>query len=100
MLTFLTGGVSSARAPGSYYVEVKHGAPARETDGRSYDSAEFTTEGGESDFRRCLVSRLANEVRTANSTGDIQALRAQVSAGTYTPDCMVIAGRLLYMAGE
>ena len=94
MLTFLTGGVSSARAPGSYYVEVKHGAPARETDGRSYDSAEFTTEGGESDFRRCLVSRLAN------ATGDIQALRAQVSAGTYTPDCMAIAGRLLYMAGE
>ena len=85
---------------GSYYVEIKHGAPARETDGRSYDSAEFTTEGGESDFRRCLVSRLANEVRTANSTGDIQALRAQVSAGTYTPDCMAIAGRLLYMAGE
>ena len=46
------------------------------------------------------VKAMANEVRTANSTGDIQALRAQVSAGTYTPDCMAIAGRLLYMAGE
>ena len=46
------------------------------------------------------MSRLTREVRTVNTTGDIQALRAQVSAGTYTPDCMAIAGRLLYMAGE
>ena len=99
MLTFSTGGISSTRVTGAYYMEAKRGVSAKGAEGHSYDSAQFSAESSGSDFRRGLVSRLTREVRTVN-TGDIQALRAQVSAGTYTPDCMAIAGRLLYMAGE
>ena len=100
MLTFSTGGISSTRVTGAYYMEAKRGVSAKGAEGHSYDSAQFSAESSGSDFRRGLVSRLTQEVRTVNTTGDIQALRAQVSAGTYTTDCMAIAGRLLYMAGE
>ena len=47
-----------------------------------------------------MVGRLSQEVRTANTTGDIQALRQQVSTGTYTPDPMAIAARMLFMVEE
>ena len=100
MLTFSTGGISSARVNAPYYMEAKRGASAKGAEGRSYDSAQFSAESSGSDFRRGLVSRLTREIRTVNTTGDIQAIRAEVMAGTYTPDCMAIAGRLLYMAGE
>lgn len=54
---------------------------------------------GESAFQKELVSRLSKEVRTATTTGDIRALRQAVSAGTYVPDPMAIAGRILSLAG-
>ena len=47
-----------------------------------------------------MVSRLAQEVRTANTTGDIQELHRKVSAGEYTPDPMAIAGRMLLVVEE
>ena len=47
-----------------------------------------------------MVSRLSREVRTANTTGDIQELRRVVSAGEYRPDPMAIAGRMLLMVEE
>ena len=47
-----------------------------------------------------MVSRLSREVRIANTTGDIQELRREVSAGEYRPDPMAIAGRMLLMVEE
>jgi hypothetical protein len=47
-----------------------------------------------------MVSRLSREVRTANTTGDIQELHRQVSAGEYRPDPMAIAGRMMLLVEE
>jgi len=47
-----------------------------------------------------MVSRLSREVRTANTTGDIQELHREVSAGEYTPDPAAIAARMLFLVEE
>lgn len=44
-----------------------------------------------------MVGRLSQEVRTATTTGDIQALRQSVASGEYTPNPMAIAGRMLFL---
>lgn len=44
-----------------------------------------------------MVSRLSQEVRTANTTGDIAKLRQEVAAGDYTPDPAAIAARILFL---
>lgn len=55
---------------------------------------------GKNTFQMDTVSRLSQEVRTATTTGDIQALRQEVSAGEYVPDPMAIAGRILFLVEE
>ena len=47
-----------------------------------------------------MVSRLAQEVRTATTTGDIQELRQSVSSGEYSPDPMAIAGKILFLTED
>ncbi|NCE65506.1 flagellar biosynthesis anti-sigma factor FlgM [Pseudoflavonifractor sp. 524-17] len=47
-----------------------------------------------------MVSRLSQEVRTATTTGDIQALRQAVASGAYKPDPMAIAARILFLGEE
>lgn len=49
----------------------------------------------ESQFCQALVSRLAGEVRTANTTGTITQVKQQVQNGTYLPSPEGIAARLL-----
>ena len=44
-----------------------------------------------------VVGRLTQEVRTANSTGDIQALRQRVADGSYVPDPAAIAASIFKM---
>lgn len=44
-----------------------------------------------------LVGRLTQEIRAVNTTGDIAALRAQVANGSYTPDPVAIARRMLLL---
>ena len=46
---------------------------------------------------RQMVSDLAYQVRTHNTTGKIQQLRRQVSAGEYRPDAMETAARMLLL---
>nr|WP_243152289.1 flagellar biosynthesis anti-sigma factor FlgM [Pseudoflavonifractor sp. 524-17] len=55
---------------------------------------------GESRFHMDMVSRLSQEVRTATTTGDIQALRQAVASGAYKPDPMAIAARILFLGEE
>ncbi len=63
----------------------------------SYDSVTLSTPSQDSRFHMELVSRMTQEVRTATTTGDIAALRAQVASGQYTPDPMAIAARMLFL---
>lgn len=104
MLTSSGYGAISALAPTQAYraargKENRVRAPG-ETHNK-YDSVSFSTPAsGEDKFRMALVGRLTQEVRTANTTGDIAALRAQVSAGTYLPDPMSIARRMLFLGEE
>jgi len=65
--------------------------------GNQYDSVTISTPSQDSRFHMGLVSRLSQEVRTATTTGDIAALRQQVASGSYTPDPMAIAARILFL---
>lgn len=67
-------------------------------DRSSYDSVVLSATREDSRFHMDLVSRLSQEVRTATTTGDIQALRQQVASGQYTPDPMAIAARMMFFA--
>lgn len=49
-----------------------------------------------SSFRDAVAS-LSYQVRTHNTTGKIQQLRRQVSAGEYRPDAMETAARMLLL---
>lgn len=46
---------------------------------------------------RDLAASLSQQVRTYNTTGKIQDLRRQVSAGEYRPDARETAARMLLM---
>ena len=82
----------------SYYSTLRRGSSAQSAVEHKYDSATFSPlPEGRSAFQMQLVSRLSQEVRTATTTGDIQALRQSVSTGEYTPDPMAIAGRMLFL---
>jgi len=64
----------------------------------NYDSVALSAVSTkESRFHMEAVSRLAQEVRTATTTGDIQTLKQQVALGQYTPDPMAIAARILFL---
>lgn len=63
---------------------------------RRFDSVTISSEGGRS-FEMDLRSRLSQEVRTATSSGQIAALRAQVQEGTYQVDVSAIAGKMLLL---
>ncbi|WP_295740425.1 flagellar biosynthesis anti-sigma factor FlgM [uncultured Oscillibacter sp.] len=90
--------VSSVAASKSYYSTLRRGSSAQSAVEHKYDSATFSPlPEGRSAFQMQLVSRLSQEVRTATTTGDIQALRQSVSTGEYTPDPMAIAGRMLFL---
>ena len=83
-----SGGITPVSRPKTYYTSKKRGASAP-AQGRSGFQMQME-----------VVSRLAREVRTATTTGDIQDLRQAVSSGEYAPDPMAIAARMLFVAEE
>lgn len=96
-----SGPISSFGVSKAYYSNKKHGAAAQAATNHNYDSATFSSlPEGQGRFQMDLVSRLSQEVRTINTTGDIQALRSEVASGEYTPDPMAIAGRILFLTEE
>lgn len=98
MLTSSSRPVSPVTPSKTYYTAPRRGAAAQSAAGHKYDSASFShVPEGRGAFQMQLVGRLSQEVRTATTTGDIQALRQQVSSGEYTPDPMAIAGRMLFL---
>ncbi len=96
-----SGGISPIGRTKTYYSHQKRGAALPTSAGPNYDMATFSTMlTGKNTFQMDTVSRLSQEVRTATTTGDIQALRQEVSAGEYVPDPMAIAGRILFLVEE
>ena len=95
-----SGPISSIGRTKTYYPAQKWGTAAQPVPGHNYDSADFSAPAGRKSFQMEMVSRLSREVRTANTTGDIQALHREVAAGEYRPDPMAIAGRMLLLVEE
>ena len=100
------GVVHPATTSKMYYVNKERDFSARSTKaGKSgsvkYDSVTLSksSKGEGRDFMD-MVSRLSQEVRTSTTTGDIQSLRQQVVSGSYTPDPMNIAARMLMLGDE
>lgn len=95
-----SGPISPVGRTKAYYPAQKRGTPSQPASGHNYDSADFSVPAGRRSFQMEMVSRLSREVRTANTTGDIQELRRKVSAGEYRPDPMAIAGRMMLLVEE
>lgn len=95
-----SGPISSIGRTKTYYPAQKRGTTTLPLSGHNYDSAEFSAPAGRKSFQMEMVSRLSREVRTVNTTGDIQELRREVSAGEYRPDPMAIAGRMMLLVEE
>ncbi len=92
------GAISSVGPAKLYRTKTEQKGRAKASAGANqYDSVTISAPSGDSRFHMGLVSRLSQEVRTATTTGDIAALRQQVSSGSYAPDPMAIAARILFL---
>ena len=97
-----SGGITPVSRTKTYYTAKKRGTAAAAQTAPNYDSAKFSSveEGSGFQMQMEVVSRLSREVRTATTTGDIQDLRQAVSSGTYAPDPMAIAARMLFLSED
>ena len=94
------GGIPPIGPAKGYYPAMRHSAAAKPSAGHNYDSVSFSSaQAGEDAFQMNLISRISQEVRTATTTGDIQALKQAVASGEYTPNPMAIAGKILFLVG-
>lgn len=95
------GAISGVRPASSYYQSLEREAAVQPAQAHSYDSVTLSpAASGESRFRMQLVGRLSQDVRTAVTTGDIQALRQAVASGQYAPDPAAIARRMLFLSED
>ncbi len=97
MMTSNSCPISSLSPSAAYYTTPDQNLRAPAAPNPQYDSVSISSPRGDSLFHKNVVSRLSQEVRTATTTGNIQALRQQVAAGEYTPDPMAIAARILFL---
>lgn len=97
-----SGAITGVRPTTTYYSSPERENVSQAAGAPHYDSVTLSQNSvkGESRFRKELASRLSQEVRTATTTGDIQALRQKVSSGTYVPDPAAIAARMLFFTEE
>ena len=65
----------------------------------SFDQITLSAATDRNAFRQ-MVSDLAYQVRTHNTTGKIQELRSQVASGEYRPDARETAARMLLLSEE
>ncbi len=96
-----SGAISPVGATKTYFMNADREVQLNTAQSPQYDSVSISpAPTGDSRFHREVVSRLSKEIRTATTTGDIQALRQQVASGQYTPDPMAIAARILFLGGS
>ena len=105
MLTTSSSGVSRTTVANLYnnYQQPAErvSRPAEPANAHHYDSITISNRpSDENRFQMDLVSRLAKEIRTSTTTGDIQALREQVASGTYQVDASAIAARMLHLVED
>ena len=80
----------AVRSTGAKRVQVSEG---------SFDQITLSAQAGQKSdptFRE-MAAALSQQVRTYNTTGRIQDLRRQVTAGEYRPDARETAARMLLM---
>ena len=99
MLTSSRSGIiSSVGRSQRYYNTVERESHAQSIKSEAkYDSVTLSQSSGEDRFFKELVGRVAQEVRTTTTTGDIRTLRQQVASGQYQPDASAIAARMLLL---
>lgn len=102
MLTSSRSGIiSSVGRSQRYYNTVEREIQAQPVKNEAkYDSVTLSPSSGEDRFFKELVGRVAQEVRTSTTTGDIRALRQQVASGQYQPDASAIAARMLLLGED
>lgn len=89
-------GYISPILPGSVRPAGAQGTESARGGSGSFDQITLSVPADRNAFRQ-MVSNLAYQVRTHNTTGKIQELRRQVSAGEYRPDAMETAARMLLL---
>ena len=101
MLMIGTEGISPIQKKAAFPRTAAGAERSRRPDGK-YDRFAPSDPLGQEERRSFLdaVSDLSRQVRTANTTGKIQELRAQVSAGEYRVDAREVAARMLLMEVE
>lgn len=93
--TAVSGGIS-LNDPSNVYVNRNKCdvAPAEEKR-RRFDLVELSDDK-DTAVPKDLVGRISKEVRTTTTIGDIERLRKAVAEGTYFPDPIRIAGKMLF----
>ncbi len=96
-----SGMISSLGSAQVYHPASEREVSAHTLQGHRYDCITLSSAPtGDSRVHMELVSRLSNEVRTTTTTGDIQALKTQLSTGQYQPDPMAIAARIMFLGED
>lgn len=91
-----SGNIMPSDVARTYAAQTYSAAPVQKEElARRFDSVTISGENGKSSFEMELRSKLAQEVRTATSSGKLSALREEVQSGAYWPDPMAIARKML-----
>ncbi len=65
-----------------------------------FDSVSIGEAAGRNSFQMALQSRLTQEVRASVTPGRLSALSQEIENGTYEPDAMSIARRMMLLTEE
>ncbi len=90
------GGIQAYQPRGTYPAAGQRGRLARRFDSVSIGESA----AGRGAFRRELQSRLTQEVRAGATPGRLSSLSRQIQDGSYQPDALSIARRMLRMTEE
>lgn len=88
--------------PGNVYMNLmKRDIAPVEDKSRRFDSVELSADTNRAiAVPKGLVGQISQEVRATTTIGDIEALRKAVADGTYVPDPMKIAERMLFLVED
>lgn len=89
------GGVPPISSPSQYKSATSNNARPSQFAGAHFDQVNISQSSTSEQFRKELVSRLVHKVRTLHTANDIHRIRAEVQSGTYQPDAVEIAAKLL-----
>lgn len=91
-----SGGVYPLSFSSPYQVASRPRNLQPQASGKQFDHVNISRESSAAEqFRQECVSRLVREVRTSHTTSDIARIKAEVQNGSYQPDAIEIAAKLL-----